>query len=63
VKIALYQLRTALAARRKAIAAFLAPLVVLAVADVAGVDVAPSMVEQIIVALITALAVERTTNR
>ena len=63
MKIALYQLRTALAARRKAIAAFLAPLVVLAVADVAGVDVAPSMVEQIIVALITALAVERTTNR
>ena len=63
MKIALYQLRVGLAARRKAIAAFLAPIVVLAVADVAGVDVQPSLVEQIIVALITAVTVERVANR
>lgn len=54
----------ALAERRKAIAGFLAPIVVAQLARyIPGVDVDVSVVNQMIVAAITALSVHTVTNK
>jgi hypothetical protein len=49
--------------REKAIAAFVAPLLVGAVASLLGKHVAPGIVEQLLISVITSITVHQTTNR
>ena len=48
--------------KEKALAAFVAPLIVAAVASLAGKHVAPGIVEQLVFAIITSVTVHQTTN-
>jgi hypothetical protein len=48
--------------REKALAGFVAPLIVGAVASLAGAHIAPNVVEQLVLAVITSFTVHQTTN-